>query len=150
MTINRPEFVLGAANIHFPLNIWDLRVTVKGTQEYIAAPESGIADTVKCIVDNLYVPPDRTRVILFTRVPEDSALRITKILMKRTTRHKYVGKYVLENSEPSGSDCEQPLFLQITEVQRLISGNNPMDKNAIRVRSIGSEAMVEGLSLIHI
>ncbi|EGD85755.1 hypothetical protein H112_06676 [Trichophyton rubrum D6] len=147
VTINRPEFVLGAANIHFPLNIWDLRVTVKGTQEYIAAPESGIADTVKCIVDNLYVPPDRTRVILFTRVPEDSALRITKILMKRTTRHKYVGKYVLENSEPSGSDCEQPLFLQITEVQRLISGNNPMDKNAIRVRSIGSEAMVEGSRL---
>ncbi|KAF3898292.1 hypothetical protein GTR04_0079 [Trichophyton interdigitale] len=147
VTINRPEFVLGAANIHFPLNIWDLRATVKGTQEYIAAPESGIAETVKYIVDNLYIPPDRTRVILFTRVPEDSALRITKILMKRTTRHKYVGKYVLDNSEPSGSNCEQPVFLQITEVQRLISGNNPMDKNAIRVRSIGSEAMVEGSRL---
>lgn len=147
VTINRPEFVLGAANIHFPLNIWDLRATVKGTQEYIAAPESGIAETVKCIVDNLYIPPDRTRVILFTRVPEDSALRITKILMKRTTRHKYTGKYVLDNSEPSDSNCEQPVFLQITEVQRLISGNNPMDKNAIRVRSIGSEAMVEGSRL---
>ncbi|EFR02148.1 hypothetical protein MGYG_05150 [Nannizzia gypsea CBS 118893] len=148
VTINRPDVVLGAANVHFPLNIWDLRATVKGSQEYTAAPESGIPETVKCIVDNLYIPPNRSRIIIFTRVPEDSALRITKILMKRTTRHKYVGKYVLDNhSESSSSNSEQPVFLQITEVQRLISGNNPADKNAIRVRSISPEAMAEGSRL---
>ncbi|KAM5442979.1 hypothetical protein MferCBS31731_001853 [Microsporum ferrugineum] len=138
--VNRPDVVLGATNIHFPLNIWDLRATIKGSQEYSAAPESEILKTVKCMVDNLYIPPNRSRVIIFTRVPEDSALRITKILMRRTTRHKYVGKYILDRSE---SNCEQPVFLQVTEMQRLISGNTPADKNAIRVRSISSEEMVD-------
>ncbi|KAK2873493.1 hypothetical protein FQN49_002309 [Arthroderma sp. PD_2] len=139
-SINRPDVVLGAANIHFPLNIWDLRATIKGSQEYSTTPESGISKTVKCLVDNLYVPPNRSRVLMFTRVPEDSALRVTKILMRRSTRHKYIGKPLM--NRPKFPD-EQSVFLQITEVQRLVSGNTPTDKTAIRARAVSPEEMVD-------
>ncbi|KAF3481991.1 uncharacterized protein GIQ15_04750 [Arthroderma uncinatum] len=142
-SVNRPDVVLGAVNVHFPLNIWDLQATVKGSQEYPTTPESGISMTVKCLVDNLYVPPDRSRVIMYTRVPEDSALRVTKILMRRTTRHKYIGKPLFDKSKLPDFTNEQSVFLQITEVQRLVSGNTPTDKTAIRARAVSPEEMVD-------
>lgn len=166
-TVNRPEVFLGAANVHCPRNIWDIRATVKGVQEYMPGVDKEVDAAVQSLIENLYVYPNRTRVLMFTRTLKDSQLCISKVLMKRTTRHCYVGpenkpqtkggsqKTCSESEkESAGTDTsgastpnDQRVYLQVTEVQNLFFAHNPVDKTAVRIRALTPEEMVDNSRL---
>lgn len=150
--VNRPEALLGSVNLHCPRNIWDMSVVVKGTQEYAPGSVTEVDNAVQTLIDKLYVFPDMTQVMMFTRVPEGDELRITKVFMRRSTMHRYSPVPVPseKGKEPEvadgGSDTvesSEGLHLQITEVQNLYLGHATTDKTLFRARAVDPDAMVD-------
>ncbi|OJD17067.1 hypothetical protein AJ78_02815 [Emergomyces pasteurianus Ep9510] len=86
--VNRPESVLGAVNIHCAAQTWDMRGVVKGTVEYIQGDEE-IDQAIQNLIGKLYIEPNLTNIVIFARIPEDGQLDISKVLMKRSTRHRF-------------------------------------------------------------
>ncbi|TPX21053.1 hypothetical protein DIZ76_015006 [Coccidioides immitis] len=162
--VTRPEIVLGAVNVHFPQQIWDMRVVIKGAQEYAPGVDKEIDCAVEALISNLYVYPGRAKVLLFTRLDNFDILHITKVFMRRTTRHRCLEdvrnvKYNpqaqpwsenhcnLPSNMTSASSSERGLYLQITEVQNLLLGRMATDKTLIRARALSPDEMVDNSRL---
>ncbi|PGH02992.1 hypothetical protein GX51_04310 [Blastomyces parvus] len=169
--VNRPESVLGAVNVHCAGQTWDMRGVVKGAVEYIRGDEE-IDQAIQNLIDKMYIEPGLSEVVIFTRIPEEGQLQITKVLMKRSTRHRFhqheTGSLRVSTAEKSttqdrisalfndqGSESagsvnghatpfgnEGP-FLQITEVQNLFLACSVDDKMALRARAISADKMVD-------
>ncbi|KAK2741914.1 hypothetical protein FQN57_005473 [Myotisia sp. PD_48] len=152
-TINRPEVVLGAANVHFPQNIWDMRAVMKGTQEYRTETGTGVDRAIKSLLDNLYVEPNRARALLYSRILADE-LRITKVILRRSTRHlciedgtwEVVPNDVMSQDEVTKSG-NPSVYLQITEIQDLFLSYALHQKSVIRARALEPEAMINNSRL---
>ncbi|OAX79959.1 hypothetical protein ACJ72_05718 [Emergomyces africanus] len=86
--VSRPETVLGAVNIHCAAQTWDMRGVVKGTVEYTRGDEE-IDQAIQNLIAKLYIEPNLTNIVIFARTPEDGQLEISKVLMKRSTRHRF-------------------------------------------------------------
>ncbi|PGH33607.1 hypothetical protein GX50_03595 [[Emmonsia] crescens] len=167
--VNRPESVLGAVNIHCAAQTWDMRGVVKGTVEYIRGDEE-IDQAIQNLIGKLYIEPDLSKIVIFTRIPEGGQLDITKVLMKRSTRHRFhrheTGSLRISTAKKSAHDTipafsnyqgnesvggssgrETPLeiqesILQISEVQNLLLAYSGDDKTVVRARAISAEGMV--------
>ncbi|PGH26804.1 hypothetical protein AJ80_01570 [Polytolypa hystricis UAMH7299] len=169
-TVNRPDWILGELNAHCAHRTWDMRTTVQGTLEYCRGGDHEVDDAISDVIEKLYVPPNMSTALLYTRVPEGGQLRITNVFMKRYTRHRYLvgdsstAGTAKSNTSPSkvkenikgntdGASTEtdikdtisedKSLFLQITEVQRLFCSHTLADKSAIRARALSTKDMVD-------
>lgn len=98
--VSRPEATLGTVNVHCPGKIWDMSAGVKGSAEYIEGLDSEIDDAILDMIRNIHVSPNNSWVNIYTKLPPNGQLRITKILMKRSSRHRYIGK---ETIAPNGT-----------------------------------------------
>ncbi|KAL1954686.1 hypothetical protein VTO42DRAFT_790 [Malbranchea cinnamomea] len=166
--VNRQEMLLGSVNVHCPRNIWDMSVVVKGTQEYSPGANSEVDSAIQTLIDKLYVFPKRERIMMFTRVPGGDELRVTKVLMRRSTMHRYIpedgpsapaahiaaGAVKDHTSSDAGSSTlpldeqlSEGVFLQIMEVQSLYLGHATTDKTLFRARALSPDEMVEGSRL---
>ncbi|EEP76721.1 predicted protein [Uncinocarpus reesii 1704] len=159
--VTRPEAVLGSVNVHFPHQIWDMRVAIKGAQEYSPGIDKEIDIAVEGLISNLYICPNRAKVLLYTRLDNSDVLRITKVLMRRSTRHRCFEDVDVPKSVPepprgrdtftpdktSTAGSEHGLFLQITEVQNLLLGQMATNKALIRARALSPEEMVDNSRL---
>lgn len=155
--VTRPETLLGAVNLHCPQHIWDLRAAVKGSQEYSRGVDKGTDSAIESLIDNLYVCPERTRVLLFTRLVNPDVLRVTRILMKRSSRHCIMRvvqthrSQRIEATELPETECTFPSgqspYLQITEIQNLLVGQMAGDKSLIRARALEPEEMMDSSRL---
>ncbi|KAE8382179.1 hypothetical protein BDV26DRAFT_254006 [Aspergillus bertholletiae] len=170
-SIKNPAEALGAVNIHFPGNIWDARMIVRGNITYPIRGYQEVEDAARYMVDHLWVQPDKHLVRLFTKLPKDQHLTVEKVLMKRWTRYRYIGSNnfskdinTTDTSSSTGgkagsvgsksavkdtisvSSSEQleahDLLLQVTEVQNLLIGSSPVDTQAIRARCAPLAEMV--------
>ncbi|WEW58407.1 hypothetical protein PRK78_003875 [Emydomyces testavorans] len=164
-TVTRPETVLGAVNIHFPERIWDMRVTVKGSQEYSPGIDKEIDGAVEDLIYNLYVCPNEASCSLYFRLGPLDILHITKVLVRRSTRHGYLEHdhalkthagirsrernevNLLSDNMVNPPLSNQDLYLQVTEVQNLLFGQISTDKSFIRARALSPEEMVENSRL---
>ncbi|KAE8386756.1 hypothetical protein BDV23DRAFT_137912 [Aspergillus alliaceus] len=88
--IKKPTEALGAVNIHFPGNIWDARVVVRGNTAYPIRDNQEFEEAAQYMVDHLWVPPGNSLILLFTRLSKEKHLTVEKVLMKRWTRHRYI------------------------------------------------------------
>ncbi|KLJ06501.1 hypothetical protein EMPG_10098 [Blastomyces silverae] len=169
--VNRPESVLGAVNVHCAAQTWDMRGVVKGAVEYIRGDEE-IDQAIQNLIGKMHIGPGLSEIVIFTRIPEGRQLDITKVLMKRSTRHRFhrheacslrvstVKKSAIYDKIPAlfnnqGSESagganghatpvgnEEP-FLQITEVQNLFLALSEDDKMAVRARAKSADKMVD-------
>ncbi|KAF7594944.1 hypothetical protein BBP40_007752 [Aspergillus hancockii] len=89
-TTRKPTEVLGTVNLHFPGHIWDARVAVSGSTAFTIDGNQEFEEAVRYMVDHLWVPPDKSLVRLFTRLPKDKHLTVEQVFMKRWTRHQYI------------------------------------------------------------
>ncbi|OJD23549.1 hypothetical protein ACJ73_05098 [Blastomyces percursus] len=152
--VNRPESVLGAVNVHCAARTWDMRGVVKGAVEYIRGDEE-IDQAIQNLIGKMYIEPGLSEIVIFARIPQGGQLDITKVLMKRSTRHRFhrhetgplQGSTAKKstgsangNTTPFGS--EEP-FLQITEVQNLFLGYSGSDRMAVRARAKSADKMVD-------
>ncbi|EQL32412.1 hypothetical protein BDFG_05424 [Blastomyces dermatitidis ATCC 26199] len=169
--VNRPESVLGAVNVHCAAQTWDMRGVVKGAVEYIRGDEE-IDQAIQNLIGKMYIEPGLSEIVIFTRIPEGGQLNITKVLMKRSTRHRFhrhkTGPlqvstarksgihdriHSLLNDQGSGSAGSangnttpfgnEETFLQITEVQNLFLGYSGDDMMAVRARAKSADKMVD-------
>lgn len=169
--VNRPEYVLGTVNVHCAAQTWDMRGVVKGTVEYIRGDEE-IDQAIQNLIDQLYIEPDLSRIVIFTRIPEGGQFHIIKVLTKRSTRHRFHRhetrslristrrKATIHDKTPafftdqccesfgSSNGQEMPLgtqepLLQITEVQNLLLAHSGDDNTVVRARAISADSMVD-------
>lgn len=169
--VNRPEYVLGTVNVHCAAQTWDMRGVVKGTVEYIRGDEE-IDQAIQNLIDQLYIEPDLSRIVIFTRIPEGGQFHIIKVLTKRSTRHRFhrhetrslristKRKAIIHDQTPaiftdqccesfgSSNGQEMPLgtqepLLQIIEVQNLLLAHFGDDNTVVRARAISADNMVD-------
>jgi hypothetical protein len=131
VVVKKRVAVLGAVNVHFPNQIWDASVILRGSIEQQRGANSKLDSAILQMVDSIWVQPGRSRVRIFSQLPDSGELQIEKVLMKRWTRHRY--------NRPTDTS---PLFLKITEVQDLFIGTHPSDKGAFRARCVRLDEMV--------
>lgn len=117
---------LTSIHLHYPKHTWDARAFVKATLPF--APNKAVAAAVKELVDNLYIPGGRGKVMLYTRF-ESKDIQIDRVMMRRFSRSAY-----LANAD---------IYLQITEVQDLACATNQDVKTAFRARAWSQEEMVD-------
>lgn len=121
--INPPEAILGALYLNFPSSVWDAALKIRG--EIIQAEENEeIREAALSIAKNLWIEPNRSHVRLLTRRPKH--VKIVKILMKRSTEHRYwKSEYPYESSE-------EEMYLRICETQDLIIQVTDLDDEVIQ------------------
>ena len=149
--------VLGAVNVHFPNQTWDASVILRGSVErQRGSSTSKLDSTIQHMVDSIWVQPGRSRVRIFSQMPESGELQIEKVLMKRWTRHRYnrptntspMANVIEGSANQMGNAVDgadksyQDIFLKITEVQDLFIGTHPSDKSAFRARCVRLDEMV--------
>jgi hypothetical protein len=86
----KPTEALGIVNLHFPGHIWDARVVVSGSIAYTTDDNQEFEEAARYMVDHLWVPPDKSLIRIFTRLPKEKHLTVEKVFMKRWTRHRYI------------------------------------------------------------
>ncbi|PGH12723.1 hypothetical protein AJ79_04083 [Helicocarpus griseus UAMH5409] len=86
--VNRPESMLGAVNIHCADHIWDMRGVVKGTIEYTGDDEE-TDEAIQTLINKLYIEPNRSRIKILTQFFSSNQLKVKRVLVKRSTRHRF-------------------------------------------------------------
>lgn len=167
VTVRKSTPVLGAVNLHFPKQTWDASAVVSGVIEQVPGSDKELDNEIQHIINNLWVPPDRSLIRIFTRLPKDSQLQVEKVFMKRWTRHRYLRPddtsnapgtadtkcnpvtpkkqttATEENTDDGETDADrQDIYLKITEVQDLFTGTTPSDPSALRARCAPLDEMV--------
>ena len=89
-TVKKPTTQIGAVNLHFPGQIWDASAIVSGVNELDQGADPELGEAIKHLIDNLWVPLDRSLIRIFTKVPKANKFVIEKVLMKRWTRHRHI------------------------------------------------------------
>lgn len=128
--VSRPEAVMGSVNLHCPASIWDMRVVVKGSQDYYYGLSADVDSAVQDLIDNLNIKWNGSEVE-FSSKCEQRELQIVDVFMRSSTTHSRVAE-----DDPHGM---QPC-LRITEVQRLIVTH---DGSNISARGLGDALMVD-------
>lgn len=169
--VTRPETHLGSVNMHFPSQTWDARVVLSSKFEYVGGVNAELDRAIQVLVDKLYVLPTKSRVTMYTRTTDVNELDIVKVLVKRTTRHRYIFstkkgddgnaaatnadtgapvpetddeavKPAQDSNEVNISPEDPGIFLQITEVQNLFLNPFSNDRNTYHCRARLPETMV--------
>ncbi|KAL2009560.1 hypothetical protein VTN00DRAFT_5367 [Thermoascus crustaceus] len=169
VTVRKLTPVLGAVNLHFPKQTWDASVVVTGVIEQVRGSDKELDSAIQHIMNNLWIPPDKSLIRIFTRIPKDSILQVEKVFMKRWTRHRYIRpdntsnvpetadntklnpvtpKKQMTRAEESSDAGEtdndrQDIFLKITEVQELFTGTAASDPSALRARCLHPDEMAK-------
>lgn len=164
ITVRKPTVTLGAVNLHFPHHAWDLNAVVSGFTEQIRGSDKELDEAISHITNNLWIPPDKSLLRLYTRIPKGNELNVDKVLMRRFTLHRTlrserhtdshhkipagVNKMKqaseVETGEPNAIEESQPdVYLKITEVQDLWTGVTPADNRALRARCGSANEMIE-------
>ncbi|KAI1919152.1 hypothetical protein LOZ65_004593 [Ophidiomyces ophidiicola] len=139
--VKMPEALLGAVNVHSPQRAWDMRIAVKGAREYPTGIDKDVDSALNDLINNMYVYPQKSQLLLFTQITSVDTLHITKVILRRTTRHGFVklGDSSLIN--------DYDLFLKVTEVQDLLLGQMADEKSYIRARSLSPNEMMANSKL---
>ncbi|KAK2758721.1 hypothetical protein FQN54_003411 [Arachnomyces sp. PD_36] len=158
--VTRADAELGSVNLHFPSQTWDARLVVSSQSEYVST-ETDIDRAIQMLVDDLYVPPNKARAKMFTRTPASKELEISKVLLKRTTRHRCIFAAKTDDEKVDSTSVEIPapeagenedkffdcideaddliaeepgVFLQITEAQQLYHQQLPDNRHRFRAK----------------
>lgn len=169
VTVRKSTPVLGAVNLHFPKQTWDASVVVTGVIEQVRGSDKELDSAIQHIMNNLWVPPDKSLIRIFTKISKDSILQVEKVFMKRWTRHRYIRPDDTSNvpetadntklnpvtpkkqmtraedsSDAGESDTDrQDIFLKITEFQELFTGTAASDPSALRARCLHPDEMLK-------
>ncbi|KAJ9319330.1 hypothetical protein DTO271D3_99 [Paecilomyces variotii] len=160
ITVRKPAVTLGAVNLHFPDHVWDMNVVVSGFTEQVHGSDKELDRAIRHITENLWIPPDRSLLRIYTRIPEGNELNVDKVLMKRSTLHRSLrsqsdtkqkkhGPQTQTEDFNCGEENKQDVFLKITEVQDLWTGVTPADNRALRARCGPPNEMIEKGRLWH-
>ncbi|CEL08388.1 hypothetical protein ASPCAL11539 [Aspergillus calidoustus] len=129
-TVQKPNSMLGAVNIHFPRQIWDARAIIGSITEYRLGTNLEFEEAAKYLVDHVRIPAEN-HIHIVSSLPEGNKLAIENVFMKRWTHHRFV---CLEEascdpakSSNGGGQVDasernevQDIFLRVTEVQDLV------------------------------
>ncbi|KAL3494034.1 hypothetical protein BJX62DRAFT_234640 [Aspergillus germanicus] len=129
-TVQKPNSMLGAVNIHFPGQIWDARAVIGSITEYRLGTNPEFEEAAKYLVDHVRIPAEN-HIHIVSSLPEGNKLAIEKVLMKRWTHHRFIrpeeASCDLVKSSNGGGQVDasertetQDIFLQVTEVQDLV------------------------------
>ncbi|KAJ5731499.1 uncharacterized protein N7483_006007 [Penicillium malachiteum] len=121
--LTRPDTVLGTVHLSFPSHIWDAALTLRSQVNEVQSLSEETTQAVLKLVQSLSVVPDRTHLRLSTRT--HPALKINKILMKRSTEHRHL-------QSRDGEGAEEDIYLHITETQDLIISVHDTNSEVIR------------------
>ncbi|GAD94222.1 conserved hypothetical protein [Paecilomyces variotii No. 5] len=160
ITVRKPAVTLGAVNLHFPGHTWDVNVAVSGFMEQVRGSDKELDKAIRHITENLWIPPDRSLLRIYTRIPEGNELNVDKVLMKRSTLHRSLRsqndtkekeKVPLKQRDENNAmeEKRQDVHLKITEVQDLWTGVTPADNRALRARCGPPNEMIEKGRLWH-
>jgi hypothetical protein len=144
--VKEGDSILGAVSIHFPFKVWDASISLQGTLAYQWGFDKGLDEAIQSFMQSVWVQPRRALLRMFCTVPEGDLISIEKVLMKRWTRHKHIRSHspVMNSTNASDlNDMQSDLFLQITEVQDLVTGIHPADTSVLRARSDKREEMAQ-------
>ncbi|KAJ6015331.1 hypothetical protein N7540_009922 [Penicillium herquei] len=117
--LTRPDTVLGTIHLSFPSHIWDAALTLRSQVNELQSFSEETTQAVLNLVQNLSVVPDQTHLRLSTRT--HPAIKINKILMKRSTEHRHL-------QSRDGEGAEEDIYLHITETQDLIISMHETNK----------------------
>ncbi|KAL1855625.1 hypothetical protein Plec18170_004351 [Paecilomyces lecythidis] len=154
ITVRKPAVTLGAVNLHFPGHTWDANMAVSGFTEQVHGSDKELDKAIRHITENLWIPPDRSLLRIYTRIPEGNELNVDKVLMKRSTLHRsLLSEIDIKQKEKaptkqrdehnSTEENRQDVYLKITEVQDLWTGVTPADNRALRARCGPPNEMIE-------
>ncbi|KAL4814133.1 hypothetical protein BDW67DRAFT_192363 [Aspergillus spinulosporus] len=134
-SIQNPKSSLGAVNIHFPHRVWDARAIIESAIHYRPGSLPEQDELARHLADHLWVPASQN-ICIYTSLPRGSKTIIEKVVMKRWTRHRFLGEGMRNES--------QDIFLQVTEVQDLFLGIQMLQGiKHVRARYTNPEEMIQ-------
>lgn len=128
--IHYPEVSLGTVHFNFPSQVWDAAASVRGIIKHTTGADPEFDQAVQAMVKSIRVEPNHEQLRMAVRFPATSKIKIEQVVMKRWSRHPYL------------SNKSKDLFIQITEVQELLTTPSVLDADITVVQNAPLDTMV--------
>lgn len=113
--LRKGPVTVGAINIHVPAHVWDASATLSGDLKWTDAPES-VTKSAAAFVNSLYVVPQKEKLTIVFRQPNDHEIKIRNLIVKRVSHHA--------QTQPDHENIK----LKVTEAKSLLFKVHPQDK----------------------
>lgn len=105
---------VGMVNMHFPASVWDASATLSGYLRWVD-PSETLTSSTAAFVRSLYVVPNKEKLMIVFRQPDDYEIVIRNLIVKRVSYH---------TCNVQGYEDVQ---LKVTEVKSLLFKVHPKD-----------------------